>query len=288
MSSLISAVTLTHNKREVTEKCLTSLLGTVDTRWELIVVDNGSEDDTCEWVEGFQSTAESAGVKVALIRNAGNIGCSTARNQGAAAAAGDKLVFLDNDVALRSPRWLADLSRQLDELPDAVAVGPKLVYPFPPFNIQCAGVDISPTGRVRFRGRGEARTNPEFDTPREVQCLISACWIMNRNAFESAGGFDEAFNPVQFEDFDLIYKVREAGGRAYYAPDVEMYHFESVTTAGTQTLPNTYVIVKNGLLFKKRWRHMFATENGPDDSLCKWREVETRAFASIGALPLHE
>ncbi|MDT8391669.1 MAG: glycosyltransferase family 2 protein [Lentisphaeria bacterium] len=286
MSSLISAVTLTHNKRAVTEKCLTSLLGTVDARWELIVVDNGSEDDTCEWLAGFQTTAAAAGVTVTVIRNDGNIGCSTARNQGAAAAAGDTLVFLDNDVALRSPRWLADLSRALDELPGAEVVGPKLVYPFAPYDIQCAGVDISPAGRVRFRGRGEARTHPEFDAPREVQCLISACWMMTRKAFETAGGFDEAFNPVQFEDFDLIYKIREAGGRAYYTPDVEMYHFESVTTAGTETLPNTYVIVKNGLLFKQRWRHMFASENGPDDSLCAWRRVETRPFASIGELPL--
>jgi len=171
-------------------------------------------------------------------------------------------------------------------LPDAVVAGPKLVYPFTPHAIQCAGVGISPNGRVQFRGRGESREDPAFNCREEVQCLISACWMMKREAFEKAGGFDEAFNPVEFEDFDLVYRMREAGGKAYYVPEVEMYHFESVTTQGTAALPNTYLIVKNGLLFKKRWNHMFETENGPEDADCTWRTVETRAFASIGDLPL--
>jgi GT2 family glycosyltransferase len=148
-------------------------------------------------------------------------------------------------------------------------------------------VGISRTGRVFFRGRGESRTLPEWNRREEVQCLISACWMMKRAPFEAAGGFDEAFNPVEFEDFDLIYRMREAGGRVYYVPEVEMYHFESVTTQGTAALPNTYLIVRNGLLFKKRWRHLFGKEHGPPDERCRWRSVAARRFADIGELPLY-
>lgn len=285
-SEQISIITLTHNKREVTAKCLTSLLAGAGAAWELVVVDNGSVDDTRAWLAGFVDIAAALGLSVRLIFNDGNIGCSTARNQGAAAARGDKLVFIDNDVALRSPAWLAELSAALASLPEAVAVGPKLVYPYEPFNIQCAGVGISRNGRVFFRGRGESRTLPEWNRREEVQCLISACWMMKRAPFEATGGFDEAFNPVEFEDFDLIYRMREAGGRVYYVPEVEMYHFESVTTQGTAALPNTYLIVKNGLLFKARWRHMFEREDGPPDALCRWRAVDSRRFAEIGGLPL--
>lgn len=283
---MISVITLTHNKRAVTEKCLSSLLASAGVEWELVVVDNGSSDDTLVWLEPFSTHASRVGVDVKVIAHPNNIGCSTARNDGAAAASGDKLAFVDNDVALRSVHWLADLARAVDSLPGAVVAGPKLVYPFEPYDIQCAGVAISPSGRVQFRGRGESRDLAAYNRLEEVQCLISACWLMDRGAFESAGGFDEAFNPVEFEDFDLIYRIRENGGKAYYVPTVEMYHFESVTTQGTPALPNTYLIVKNGLLFKRRWRHMFSDENGPPDRECRWRTVETRAFDQIGDLPV--
>jgi GT2 family glycosyltransferase len=97
--------------------------------------------------------------------------------------------------------------------------------------------------------------------------------MVSRTAFDNAGGFDEAFNPVEFEDFDLCYRIREAGLRVVYVPSVEMYHLESVTTAGTESLPNTYLIIKHGLLFKERWQHMFAGEDGPDDDETPWRKL---------------
>ncbi len=288
MPPLISVIILTHNQLAVTRRCLPSLLASAYRPWELVVVENGSSDGTGDWLTEFGATAAAAGVRVQVVRNPQNLGCSTARNQGVAAAHGDILAFVDNDVALRSRRWLAALSAALETERHAVIVGPKLVYPFAPYRIQCAGVGISRTGRVLFRGRGELRDDPQFNEPREVQCLISACCMLRRDAFEQAGGFDEAFNPVQFEDFDLCYRLRGAGGRAYYRPAVEMYHFESVTTAGTPAIPNTRVIIRNGLLFKRRWHHVFEQEDGPADADTQWRTVETRAFASIGELPVVE
>ena len=285
---LVSVVTLTHNKLDYTRRCVASLLGTGGGAWELVVVDNGSTDGTPEWIEGFRSTAAAVGVHVTLIRNPGNIGCSTARNQGAAVARGQHLVFVDNDVALRSRGWLARLAASLTDDPTIGIVGPKLVYPVPPHRIQCAGVGISPTGRVLFRGRGEARETARFGRVEEVQCLISACFMVRRDAFEAAGGFDAAFNPVEFEDFDLCYRIRSRGLRAVYNASVEMYHFESVTTAGTPTLPNTGLIIRHGLLFKQRWRHMFEHEAGPADADTAWRRFRVGTLADVADLPVVE
>jgi len=285
-SGLVSVVTLTHNKLEHTRRCLPSLLGTAAEPWELVVVDNGSTDGTPAWLAGFKRTAEGAGVAVKLIRNDRNAGCSTARNRGAAAGAGARLVFLDNDVALRSRRWLAALGATLAADRAVAAVGPKLVYPLAPHAIQCAGVGISRSGRVLFRGRGEPRDTPAFNVKRDVQCLISACVMVRRDAFEEAGGFDEAFNPVEYEDFDLCYRIRSRGHRIVYDPSVEMYHFESVTTAGTPALPNTGLIIRHGLLFKQRWRHMFANEDGPADEETRWRRRRTGELAEVTELPV--
>ena len=284
----VSVVTLTHNKLDCTRRCLPSLLATIYTPWELVIVDNGSTDGTPAWVEEFKGTARSAGVPVKLIRNAGNIGCSTARNQGAAAGAGERLVFMDNDVALRSRRWLAILGAALDADPAIAIVGPKLVYPVSPHRIQCAGVGISASGRVLFRGRGEPRDDSRFQERQDVQCLISACFMIRRKAFDKAGGFDEAFNPVEYEDFDLCYRVRSRGHRVVYEPAAEMYHFESVTTAGTPALPNTGLIIRHGLLFKQRWRHMFEHEQGPADAETRWRQLRIGKLTDAGRLPVVE
>ena len=288
MSPTHSVITLTHNKLEVTRKCLATLLGTRQANWELVVVDNGSSDGTREWLESFQTDAADHGVSVQLLFNDTNIGCSTARNQGAELAEGRLLTFVDNDIALRSSQWLNKLARPIQEDSGIAMTGPKLVYPLPPHRIQCAGAAVAPTGRILFRGRGEERTEPRFNKRTEVQCLISACFMVERDAFKNAGGFDEAYNPVEFEDLDLCYKIRAAGKRILYLPEVEMYHFESVTTAGTPSLPNTALIVRNGLLFKKRWKHMFEYENGPDDEAARWKKLPPYDFNDAADLPVIE
>ena len=135
-------------------------------------------------------------------------------------------------------------------------------------------------------GRGEQREDVRFNRERDVQSLISACCMAPKSVLDAVGGFDEAFNPVEYEDIDLCYRLRSRGYRLVYVPSVEMYHFESVTTAGTASLPNTYLIIKHGMLFKKRWRSMFAAEGGPPDAETKWRRVATQPFAAIRELPV--
>ena len=132
----ISVVILSHNKLEYTRRCLTSLLQTDYSDWELVVIDNGSTDGSPEWLEEFRLEAGEVGVEVKLIFNDGNIGCSTSRNQGIDAAAGEFIVFNDNDVALRSRNWLKKMGERLTDNPSLAMIGPKLVYPFSPHNIQ--------------------------------------------------------------------------------------------------------------------------------------------------------
>jgi len=286
MKPVISVITLTHNKLAVTRRCLLSWLQTAYSPWELIVVENGSRDGTREWLKDLTRATEKAGVGLQIIRHGKNMGCSTSRNEAIAAAQGDKVVFADNDVALRSRDWLTELAACLDRDPKVAVAGPKLVYPSPPHLIQCAGVGVSRSGRVQFCGRGEPRNDPRFNRREEVQCLISACFMARKSVLNDVGGFDEAFNPVQFEDFDLCYRIRRKGHKVVYEPSAEMYHFESTTTAGTPTLANTGVIVRHGLLFKKRWKDMFEKEKGPTDDETRWRKLTLPSFESVGELPV--
>jgi GT2 family glycosyltransferase len=284
-----SLITLSHNKLECTRRCLSALIteSVCKDSWEMIVVDNGSTDGSKEWCDNeLKATGRKHGIPVTVLHNASNIGCSFARNQAIAVAKGRYLVFADNDISPRTGEWMPKMQKLLDS-DDAIGmVGPKMVYTWKPYPIQCAGVGISRRGHVCFKGRGEAIDTPEFNRQYEVQSLISACLMIPAELISEYGGFDEAFHPVQFEDFDLCYRLREAGLKAVYTPEVEMYHFESVTTQGTPTVRNQAVVIRNGLLFQKRWRHMFINEDGPPEEACRWKDIPPVSFNDIPELPV--
>lgn len=279
-----SLITLCRDKLPVSATCLASLArdSAFDGDWELVVVDNGSRDGTGAWLEGaLRPVVARAGGELVLISNPSNAGCSTARNQALAAARGEFVVFLDNDVMPCTRDWPARLRAALESDPAAGMVGPKMIYPTPPNGIQCAGVGISRRGHVCFLGRGEPRDSAARSRQREVQCLISACMMIRARLYREFGGFDEIFNPVQFEDFDLCYRYRANGWKALYTPDTEMYHLESVTTQGTAALKNAAVVVRNGLAFQRRWRAMFEREDGPDEAECRWKQLPATDLPSL-------
>lgn len=271
-----SVIVLSFNKLEVTRRRL-SLLVTetvADEPWELIVIDNGSTDGSQEWCTNeLTALGKQHGVPVQVVCFEENQGCCPARNKGISLASGKYVAFCDNDVSPQTRDWLPKLRARLEATPEAGMIGPKMIYPPPSNLIQCAGVGISQRGHVCFYGRGEPQDAPAYNQVREVQCLISACLLLPKTLLDQFGGFDPAFHPVQFEDFDLVYRLREKGYRAIYTPEVEMIHDESVTTQGTATLRNAANVVRNGLLFQKRWRHLFSQEtDGPTEEQCRWKK----------------
>jgi len=282
---LVSVIVLAHNKAQHTRYCLHGLLKSTYRNLEIVAVDNGSTDATPALFATFGKDARAAAVEFRPMRFEENVGAVTGRNRALEVAEGDYVVFLDNDVVVRTRSWLERLMGALEADKGLGIVGPKLVYPFPPYLIQFAGGAVTPTGWVHFLGRGEPREAPEFNTPREVQCLISACWMMPRALYEHLGPLDEGFNPVQFEDIDYCYRARHAGYRILYLPSVEMYHFENVTSGDTPSINYTYVTIKNGMRFKKKWRFMFEGEGGPPDSQFAWKEIPKRDISEVGELP---
>lgn len=271
---MVSVVVLAHNKSAYTKSCLQGVLATRPPDLELVVVDNGSTDETPRVLDEFSREAAAKGIAFKTLRHAQNLGCSTARNKAVAIAAGEEVVFLDNDTLVDDPAWIEKLRAVLYAEKDAAIVGPRLCYPFEPHPIQCAGVGVSRSGRVQFRGRGEDADSPGLAHVQEVQALISACFLFRRSLYDEIGGLDEAFNPIQYEDLDFCYRARSHGYRVIYTPDPVVYHWESVTSDGTPALPNRYIIIKNGMLFKKRWRHMFENEDGPTDEETRWQVIE--------------
>jgi len=281
----VSIVILTLNKWEYTHRCLDSLLLQPYRPLELNLVDNGSTDGTVEKLKDFELAAAARGIDVNLRFNGENVGAATGRNHGLEMVSGDFVCFLDNDVVVRTLSWLPRFLQEFSEHPEVGAVCPKLLFPFKPFNIQYAGLVISPNGRADYIGRGKSRNAPEFNFRRELQATISACMIMPIDVVTRVGALDENFNPVQFEDIDYSYRIRELGRKVVYLPEVEMYHFENVTTSNIRPgfgLKRATIV--NGRKFKKKWRHAFSKENGPDDADMDWEELPKVPLVEIGEL----
>ena len=276
---MFSIIILHHNKAEYSRACLESLLRSSARPLEVINVDNGSRDGTAQVLDAWEEAARKAKISTKRLNFETNIGAIRGRNEAMAASSGDYIVFLDNDTIVAQSDWLERLRAFLDGDERRAIVAPKLLFPWQPFAIECCGCGISRSGRVQYIGRGEARE--AYQEPFELQCAISAAWMMPRRLIESIGMLDDAFSPVQYEDLDFCYRAREAGAQVWALPEVELFHFEHTTTAGSGDINFKYVTTKNGILFKKRWSPLFSQEDGPSEEEAQWQPLSKQDIAEV-------
>ena len=208
------------NKVELTKQCLLALAKvTSGTEYEVILVDNGSTD-------GTHAFFQTLGGDVQVIRNQENLGFAKACNQGALAAHGDYLVFLNNDT-IPLTNWLQPLVSEVEEHPEVGIVGSKLL--FPDGTVQHAGVVLDRSSLAPYHiYRTFPGDTPAVNQRREFQIVTGACLLIRRTVFEKVGGFDNGFLNG-FEDVDLCLKVRDEGWQVVYQPRSTLYHLESQT-----------------------------------------------------------
>ena len=283
---MISVIVLHLNKVAYSRRCLESLFSTEGVEFEIVTVDNGSTDGTAEYLLAFRRLAAERGIPVTVVLNDHNAGAAGARNQALKLCRGTEIACIDNDIVVRDRGWLARLRETLYADDRTALATPKLLFPFPPYRIEHIGAAISPSGRVGYLGRGAERDDPRFVARRELQNTTSACVLLRRSVLDEIGHFDETFDPAQFEDLDLFYRMKAHGYRLVYEPSVEMYHFENVTTDGSAQLKFKYLTIKHGMEFKRRWQHLFTAEAGPEDDALRWEELPRLRIDEIGELEM--
>ena len=178
---LVSVVLPTYERGSVIDDAIESVLDQTYDDLELVVVDGGSTDATAAVVEGFDDR------RVRYHRRAEPAGVSAARNAGVALTSGDVVAFVDAD-----DRWRADkLARQVEAYED----GHSVVY----CGLRKAGDD----------GEARRRSGASGDVFEEVLSMsvptYTSTLLVDRAAFERAGGFDEAL-PC-FEDWELCLRL---------------------------------------------------------------------------------
>jgi N-acetylglucosaminyl-diphospho-decaprenol L-rhamnosyltransferase len=214
----VSVIVVNFNGRQWLEGCLSAAEAQDGVRAEIILVDNASTDGSAGFVrENFPS------VKLVLLND--NRGFAGGSNAGSAAARGRYLAFLNND-ARPDRSWLGSLLAALERTPRAAMVASQIVRMDNPTVVDSAGDGWLTAGGAFKRGFGQSAS--EWSKGGEVFGACGAACLIRREVFERVGGFDESFF-VAFEDVDLSYRVRLAGGICIYEPHAVVRHAGSAT-----------------------------------------------------------
>jgi GT2 family glycosyltransferase/SAM-dependent methyltransferase len=248
-----------YNKVEYTRNCLAQLLNTLPAnfRGEIIVIDDASTDETPAVIEEFAGRD----ARIRSLRNEQNAGFIRSCNRAAEAAAGEVIVFLNNDT-LPQPNWLPPLLKVLQDYPDAGAVGGKLLYPDGTLQ-EAGGIIFSDASGCNFGKHDKAASAPLYSFLREVDYCSGALLATRRELFMRLGGFDTLYAPAYYEDTDYCFSLREKGYRVYYQPDSAIIHFEGVTS-GTDVGGGVKKYQEvNRAKFQAKWQHFLRHHPAP-------------------------
>lgn len=221
----VSVVIPTKDKAHLLRTATTGLLQLTNYHnLELIIVDTGSANsDTLTLYSELR-----ADPRVNILNFHRKFNYSAACNFGAAAATGQILLFLNNDVEVISEDWLSEMVR-FAQRPGVGCVGVKLLYPSR--ELQHGGVTIGPHLAALAYRSGEALGFELFGSPhhpRNWMAVMGACQMVTREAFDAVGGFDESYQ-VAMSDVALCLQLWRAGYRTAYAPAGALVHHEGAT-----------------------------------------------------------
>jgi GT2 family glycosyltransferase len=214
----VAVLIVNWNGGPLLRQCLESLERQRRRPDHIIVVDNGSEDDSLR-------QAESALRDVQLIRLSTNVGFARANNIAAHAARRFDALALLNPDAYAEPGWLDALVKAAERDPTAAAFASQMLLASAPEYLDGAGDSYHVSGRAWRNGHRVCRSHwPAVDV--EVFAPCAAAALYRRDAFDEVGGFDEQYF-CYFEDVDLGFRLRLRGYRCLYVHSAVVRHVSS-------------------------------------------------------------
>ena len=208
-----SLIIVNWNGRDLLGDCLSSLEKQTESAEEVIVVDNGSSDDSLELLK-------KSFPYVKAVSLAKNYGFAKANNIGIRLASGCRIALLNNDTVVE-PGWLGALNRTLDQHPEVGFCASKILMYWDTGIIDSAG-DMLGIARAYKRGHGR-HIGTEFSDPEYVFGACAGAAIYRREMLDDIGLFDETF-VTNLEDVDLSFRAQLAGYRCMYVPTAVVYH----------------------------------------------------------------
>ncbi|XCF05563.1 glycosyltransferase family 2 protein [Tamlana crocina] len=221
----LSIVILNYNVRHFLELCLRSVsaaISNIDA--EIIVVDNHSEDDSCDMVKTLFPN-------VKLIANTENMGFSKGNNVGVAQAQGEYLCILNPDTVVAEDTFerlleFAETKTQLGAIGCKLINGAGLFLPESKRNIPYIKASVK---KMLGNPSEYYATHLEANAIGKVDILVGAFMFLKRQVYNKVGGFDEDYF-MYGEDIDLSYRILKAGYKNYYLGSLTAVHFKGEST----------------------------------------------------------
>lgn len=235
---LLSVVIVNWNGKGFLDKCLDSIYGQGVKGLEVILVDNGSNDGSVEFVrERFPQTI--------IIENSANLGFARANNQGIESARGKYILTLNNDTEL-DDNFFRELIGVAEGSPARVGMwAAKILSMADNREIDSVGgLLLYPDGLAKGRGRLD-HDHGQYDGWTEALMPSACAGLYRKKMLDEIGGFDEDFF-AYCEDTDLGLRARLAGWSARSVPTARVYHYYS-GTGGRYTPFKAFLVERNHL-----------------------------------------
>ncbi|NNE72105.1 MAG: glycosyltransferase family 2 protein [Acidimicrobiales bacterium] len=269
----VSILIVTYNSADMIERCLDSVAAHTSTAsYEIVIVDNDSPDDTAGVVKAGYP-------EVVLDATGENLGFGKGMNRAARQATGEYLLLLNPDTELRSPA-IDNLVAFARANPGHGLYGGRTVTPdgeldpvsclgLPTvWSTTCFGLGLSTIFKGSTLFDPESLGDWQRDSVREVPMITGCLELIEREAWDRLGGFDERYW-MYCEDTDLSRRARDLGYRPIVTPDAEVMH-----ELGASSGDRTKMLL---IMFRGKATYLRTHFSG-------WRQAVTMAMLQAGVL----
>ncbi|MDD3460609.1 MAG: glycosyltransferase family 2 protein [Candidatus Pacebacteria bacterium] len=217
---LVSIIIVNWNGKKHLSYCLPSLKKINYPNVEIIIVDNGSTDQSVEYIKNNFPSAK-------IILNKTNMGFAEGNNIGFKKAKGKYVLFLNNDTIV-TPNFLKKLVNAIEENNKIAVVQPKIILS-PSKKLQAGGDFLTDNGFLYHYGFGKNPDDPKYNRKIEIFSACGACMLVRSSVIKKIGLFDPDFF-CYFEESDFCWRVCLAGYKLLYVPESIIYHKGSSTS----------------------------------------------------------
>ncbi|HED05971.1 MAG TPA: glycosyltransferase family 2 protein [Ignavibacteria bacterium] len=247
MKSKVSIILLNYNGAKDTIECIESLEKITYKNFEIIVVDNNSDENDKKLLEGAIKKEN-----VSVIYNDSNLGFSGGNNIGINKAINgdsDFVLLLNNDTVV-DPDFLEHLLEIFNKNKNSGIAAPQINYYDEPGKVWSEGGKVS-----KIRGSGfaysERMDNNKNIDDTKVGFVSGCCMLIKNDVFEDVGLFDDNFF-LYVEDTDFCFRTNQLGYKIYITHKSKIYHKVNQTTAKENLTLPIYYNTRNRLYFAKK------------------------------------
>lgn len=235
---LVSIITANWNGGEIFRDCLLSLAKLKYPNWEMIVIDNGSKDQSEKYFEKIKLPAKTK----KLIRNQTNRGFAPANNQAVPFCNGEFVLLLNNDTKV-PPNLLNVLVKRMLQDKQTAVLQPKIFLMDKKGYLDNCGSYFTKIGFLMHAGFME-KDSAKYDKEKTVFSAKGACMMIKKEVIDQVGLFDDDFVSY-FEESDFCWRVWLKGYKVAYYPKTFIYHKLGYTARRQNLLEVNFNSYKN-------------------------------------------